>query len=326
MNRILLLGGEGYIGNVVSKYFLDLGYEVTSIDNCIYGLHNYPKISPHHNFTFIKGNIADEQILEKYIERAENIVLLAGLVGDPITKKYPEISNQINNIAINKVIDRCMKNQNCKFIFASTCSNYGLIPENITADEDYKLEPLSLYAKSKVNAEKYIMSHKDRTSTVTTILRFATAFGVSERMRFDLTVNQFVKSLYENETLTVFDEHTWRPYCHVIDFARAIESVFSADKNLCNFEIFNCGSDENNFTKEMILSEISKYIKSGKIVYRKNDSDPRNYRVNFQKIKSKLSFHAEYSVNFGVTEIINKLKNDYFKFDTKNEYGNYTIS
>jgi nucleoside-diphosphate-sugar epimerase len=326
MNKILLLGGEGYIGNVVSKYFLDLGFEVTSIDNYIYGSHNYPKTLKHHNFNFIKGDIADEEILNKYIASAENIVLLAGLVGDPITKKYPEISNQINNVSINKVIDRCMKNQNCKFIFVSTCSNYGLIPEDITADEDYKLEPLSLYAKSKVNAEKYIMSYKGKTSTVATILRFATAFGVSDRMRFDLTVNQFVKSLYGNETLTVFDEHTWRPYCHVIDFARAIESVFLAEENICNFEIFNCGSDENNYTKKMILNEISKNIKSGKIVYMKNDTDPRNYRVNFQKIKSKLSFHAKYSVNFGINELINMLKDDYFNFNTRNEYGNYTIS
>tara|TARA_B110000858_G_C17751399_1_gene449865 strand:+ start:397 stop:1386 length:990 start_codon:yes stop_codon:yes gene_type:complete len=325
MKKILLIGGEGYIGRVITSYFLKLGYKVTSIDNYIYGINNYAKEISHTNYTFINTGMSNIQIIKKYIIEADNIVLLGGLVGDPITKKYPELSNEINNTSVKNIIDICMQVEKIKFIFISTCSNYGLIPEDIKADEDYRLEPLSLYAKSKVSAENHIMSYKNKTLAIPTILRFATAFGLSERMRFDLTVNQFVKELKQNEELIVFDENTWRPYCHVVDFARAIEAVINSDINIINFEIFNCGSDKNNYTKKMIVDEVHRHINKGKVIYRKNDGDPRNYRVNFQKIKSQLFFETKYSIGDGIVEISDALDGNIFDFDSDCEFGNYKI-
>ena len=325
MNNILLVGGEGYIGRVISNHFLDLNYKVYSIDNYIYGIDNYPPKIKNDNFTFINADMANKDAIEEYIINSKNVILLAGLVGDPITKKYPYLSNQVNDKGIKNIIDICMLNKDIKLIFTSTCSNYGLIPENVRADENYKLDPLSLYAKSKVRAEKYILSFKGKTESIPTILRFATAFGLSDRMRFDLTINQFVRALEENKELVVFDEHTWRPYCHVKDFARAIEAIVSSEKSVCNFEVFNCGSDRNNFTKKMIIDEICKYTKTGKVVYKQNDSDPRNYKVNFDKINSQIGFDAKYDVDFGIREIKQAMKDNLFDFNSKCEYGNYEI-
>ena len=254
--------------------------------------------------------------------------LLAGLVGDPITKNYPMESEFINEKQIKKCIDYFDNKIIEKLIFISTCSNYGLIKEHELADENFNLNPLSLYAKAKVNTEKYILSKKGKTKYSGVILRFATAFGLSPRMRFDLTISEFTRDLFFKEKLVVFDEHTWRPYCHIRDFARLLEVVYFSDKSKVHFEIFNAGGDNNNFTKQMILDSITKNIDNCNIVYNQNDSDPRNYRVSFNKVKQVLNFEPIFSVDNGVEELINALKIGLYNdsLSDKNKYGNYSIN
>ena len=242
MKNVLLIGGEGYIGNIVAQNLMSNGSIVTSYDNLIYNNNQcvLNKIQLD-NYNFIYGDIQDKKRLESVIENSDAVVLLAGLVGDPITKKYPEESALINDQGVKNVIDLCAKYNVENFIFVSTCSNYGLIENNELADENYKLNPLSLYAKSKVNAEKYILSLKGKTGMHPTILRFATAFGLSPRMRFDLTVSEFTRDLAIGKELLVYDAHTWRPYCHVLDFARLIQMVLEAPKEKVSCEVFNAG-------------------------------------------------------------------------------------
>ena len=129
-------------------------------------------------------------------------------------------------------------------IFISTCSNYGIIEEGSLADEDFELKPLSLYAKSKVSAERFLLAQAGNVDYAATVLRFATAFGLAPRMRFDLTVNEFVKDLYEKGEILVYDADTWRPYCHVNDFARLVRVVLEAPSDAINFEVFNAGGEE----------------------------------------------------------------------------------
>src|SRR5207247_961507 len=131
-------------------------------------------------------------------------------------------------------------------------------------DENHALAPLSLYAKHKVEMEKQLLSYKGKVGFFPTILRFATAFGLSPRMRFDLTVNEFVREMYLGKELLVFDAKTWRPYCHVRDFSRAVEFVLRAPTNKVDFEVFNVGSEANNFTKQMIVDETLKYLPDSK--------------------------------------------------------------
>jgi len=322
--NILLIGGAGYIGLVTANYLISKGYKVSCLDSLIYSqkdcLDSFDSIKDF----FIYGDVRSYDI-KKILKNFDSVVILAGLVGDPITKKYPEQSEEINYFGIKKIIDAC-KNQKLKnLIFVSTCYNYGFIDNNITADENYKLNPISSYAKHKVEIEKYIMSLKNQVDYSPTILRFATAFGLSQRMRFDLTINQFTKDIAEDKTLEVYDADTWRPYCHVIDFARLIKTVLQADKEKIHFEVYNAGSNENNFTKRQIVEEIIKIIPNKKITFVKGGVDARNYRVNFLKLNKKLNFTTKFSVPYGIKEIYNAIK--FKKLGNElNKLGNFEIN
>lgn len=328
MQKILIIGGEGYIGNVVSEYLLMKKYEVVSFDNLLFQnnlcplnhLHN-----PHYSFSY--GDMCDSEALEAVLSGVDGVVLLAGLVGDPITKKYPQESAKINDQGVRNVIDTCARMNVDKFVFVSTCSNYGLIKDNELADEFFPLNPLSLYAKSKVAAEERILGLKGQTQMNPTVLRFATAFGASPRMRFDLTVNEFTRDLAMGKELLVFDEHTWRPYCHVKDFARLIHIVLEADESKTSFEVFNAGGEENNATKQMIVDTIIKRLPNSKVAYKEHGTDPRNYRVDFTKVKEVLGFEPAYSIDDGVLEIIELMGQNVFSHveAQKNFHGNYYI-
>ena len=203
-----------------------------------------------------------------------------------------------------------------------------MIKENEIADEDYELKPLSLYAKSKVSTEQFIMGLKGKVDYIPTILRFATAFGLSPRMRFDLTVNQFTRDLALGRELLVYDANTWRPYCHVRDFSRLIDLVFQASKEKVAFQVFNAGGEENNYTKKGIVDTIQKQIPKSIVKYKKQGEDPRNYKVNFNKVKKILGFEPKYTVLDGIKEIMEALKNHTFDHvdSQKNLFGNHEIT
>lgn len=328
MRDILLIGGGGYVGTVMTSHFLKLGYNVRALDNFVYKNQNaIVSFLGDPNYTFIKGDLNDSGALATASEGVDSVVILGGLVGDPITKKYPEASEAINDKGIKNCIDFFGDKDIKNLILISTCSNYGLIKEGELANEEFELNPLSLYAKAKVSAEQYLMSKKGSTKYTGTVLRFATAFGLSPRMRFDLSVSEFVRDLYFGEELVVFDEHTWRPYCHIRDFARLIDLVLKADRELVDFEVFNAGGEVNNFTKKMIVDAIVEQIPYAKVSYSANGSDPRNYKVAFDKVKSRLGFEPEFTVNDGIKELIGALKMGVFadSRDNKNGYGNFEI-
>jgi nucleoside-diphosphate-sugar epimerase len=329
MRHILLVGGAGYVGTVMTSHFLKNGYRVTVLDNFVYD--NQFAIQPYFgdpDYKFVYGNMNNNNDLEIASKDVTDVVLMAGLVGDPITKKYPEESEEINEKGVQNCMDFFQKKDINKLVFISTCSNYGLIKEGELADESFPLNPLSLYAKAKVANEKYLLDKKGKANYTGIVLRFATAFGLSPRMRFDLSVSEFVKDVFFGEELLVYDEHTWRPYCHVRDFARLLELVIEAENSKVNFEVFNAGGDVNNFTKKMIVDEILKHIPEGKIKFGKQGSDPRNYKVSFSKVKSVLNFEPQFTVQYGIKELIDALKIGLYKdsLTEKNKYGNYQIN
>ena len=325
--KILVAGGEGYIGQVVSNDLVSWGYDVISYDNLIYNQLVNKKLESNTNFQFIRGDIRDENNIKKALKNVYGVVILAGLVGDPITKKYPEISVDINETGIKNLIDKCIEMSLEKVIFVSTCSNYGLIKDDEIADENHFLNPLSSYANSKVKTEKYILSLKNKIDTCFIILRFATAFGLSPRMRYDLTVNEFTKDIFIKKQLEVYDPDTWRPYCHVKDFSEIIKKIIEEDKKKVSFEVFNAGSNFNNFTKRMIIEKILNYIPSNEVLFiNKKGSDPRNYKVDFSKLKNILGYECQFSVDDGINEIIENLQNQ--KNNSSEKYinfGNYKI-
>jgi nucleoside-diphosphate-sugar epimerase len=329
MKNVLIVGGAGYVGTTLTFHLLKNGHKVTVLDNFVYdNQFAVQSFLGDPNYTLIYGDLGNYNDLEKASKNVDEVVILGGLVGDPITKSYPEESNAINSVGVQACIDFFDNKEIDKLIMVSTCSNYGLIKENEIADENFELNPLSLYAKAKVEAEKYLLSKKGKTKYTGVVLRFATAFGLSPRMRFDLSVSEFTRELYFGEELLVFDEHTWRPYCHVKDFSRLIELVFNAESDKVYFEVFNAGGDVNNYTKKMIVDAIQEQLPEAKIKYGANGSDPRNYRVSFNKVKTILGFEPKYTVKDGIIELVETMKSSIFKdsLTDKNRYGNYVVN
>lgn len=325
---ILIIGGAGYIGPMVVDSLLTAGHKVTCFDAFLYENNNcvVPFLS-NPNYHFVYGDLRDLDAMEDALEGITDVVLLAGLVGDPITKKYPEASQSINDLGVLRCIDYLNGKGLNRVIFVSTCSNYGLIANDELADENYILNPLSLYAKSKVAAERHLLAGKGKVDYTPTILRFATAFGLAPRMRFDLTVNEFTRELALGQELTVFDAHTWRPYCHVKDFGRLIKMVLQAPEADIAFEVFNAGGEVNNFTKQGVVDTILTFLPNAKVKYQEHGSDPRNYRVSFAKVQSKLGFEPHYTLHHGVAELLGAIEQHVFDHVAKmhNFYGNYEI-
>ena len=321
--KLLIFGGEGYIGRVVQDELNLKNYKCVSFDNLIYEKNKKNYLKKNKNRQIVFGNIKDVQKIEKLLKDFDFVLILAGLVGDPITKSYPLLSKKINEDYIKKLINTCLASNIERLIFVSTCSNYGISKNNTRLKENAPLRPISLYAKSKVKIEKFILSKKYKTRKICTILRFATAFGSSPRMRFDLTLNEFVKTMFNNKILEIYDKDTWRPYCHVKDFAKIIDKVFKAAKRKVFFEVFNAGSSKNNFTKLMIVQKIKKFFKNRKkIKFVDNSKDMRNYEVNFDKIRRKLNFISNWTLEKGIREIALKLKKQKYP---KSSNGNYKI-
>ena len=328
MKKILIIGGAGYIGSVITDKLLSSGYKVRNLDNLLFNNEfSIKKYLNSENYDFFQGDLCSNKDLQKAIVGITDVIILAGIVGDPLSKKYPRETDQINEKGLINCLN-FLSNQNLdKVIFVSTCSNYGVINDDEIADENYKLGPISLYAKSKVNIENFILSKKGEFNFSPVILRFSTAFGLSPRMRFDLTLNEFTLELFNGKELEVYEPNTWRPYCHVNDFSEIIFKILNAKKEDVAFEVFNIGSDKNNATKSMIVNMIKKFIPNSKIKIVNKSADRRNYRVSFKKINN-LFQHNYILIEDGIKEIISALElKQYFDvYENKKKYGNYEIT
>jgi len=196
-----------------------------------------------------------------------------------------------------------------RFIFSSTCSNYGRMANpDIMVDEMSELAPVSLYAETKVGVEKFLLSQPKSNTCKPTVLRFSTVYGLSLRPRFDLSVNEFTKELALGRELVIFGEQFWRPYCHVVDLARSVLIALEAPMEKVAFNVYNVGDSSENYQKKMIVEEIKKFIPDSKIKYIQKNEDPRDYRVSFEKIKNELGFSITQRVPDGISQILKVIK------------------
>jgi len=210
-----------------------------------------------------------------------------------------------------------------RFVFASTCSNYGRMTDpELLMDETSALHPLSLYAETKVGFELELLDPLRSGPICATSLRFATIFGVSPRMRFDLTVNEFTRDLWADRELEVFGEQFWRPYIHVRDAGRAVRTVLDADPSEVEHEVFNAGRSGENYRKLDLVEEIGRQTPRGRVSYVKRDEDPRDYKVSFDKIRETLGFETEMTVPDGIGEIIEALDEGRFGDPFDGRYRN----
>jgi nucleoside-diphosphate-sugar epimerase len=305
--RILVTGGAGYIGSILVRYLLGDGYSVTCLDSLSFGGESLLGFWDHPSFKFFKCDITDFNAVSSVIESEDYfaVIHLAGIVGDPACKREPDLASKVNWDASVHLINKAIERKIRRFIFASTCSNYGKMHDlNGYVTETSALAPVSLYAELKVRVEQLILEEIPKSTDFSpTCLRFSTVYGMSPRMRFDLTVNEFTKDLALGKELVVFGEQFWRPYCHVSDFSNAILKVLKSEREKVAYEVFNVGDTGENYTKKMIVEEIGRQIPGCRINYVKKGEDPRDYRVDFSKIKTVLGFKVTKRVPEGIKEI-----------------------
>lgn len=323
MKRILVTGAAGYIGSVVVKQLLNKGYLVRGIDILNFGGEALLSVYNHPNFEFVKGDLRKESDVVKSLENVSGIIHLAAIVGDPACAKEPQVAEETNWNASKLLFDNAHQTSTVeRFVFASTCSNYGKMPGEKLLNEDSELNPVSLYAKLKVKFEKYVLESETRKDFVPTVLRFATAYGLSPRIRFDLTVNEFSKEVALERELVIFGEQFWRPYCHVEDLANACILAMESESAKVNHKVFNVGDSNENYQKKMIADEILKFAPQAKIKYIHKDEDPRDYKVDFSRIKNELGFKVSRTVPEGLREIYSIVKNGIIKNPDSKQYIN----
>ena len=307
MKNILVTGGAGYVGSILLRELLLKGYNVTCIDNLLFGGESLLDIWHNKNFTFYKCDINDSQKLDEVFlkNKFDGVIHLAAIVGDPACKINSDLAIRTNFESSKNLLEKSKNSEVSKFIFASTCSNYGKMDDpEAYVDENSKLAPVSLYAELKVKFEKYMLGEMKKLDGFSpTSLRFSTVYGLSPRMRFDLTVNEFTKNLALGKELIIFGEQFWRPYCHVKDFSNAFITVLNSPDEKVAYNVFNVGDTKENYTKQMIVNEIKKVLPNSKIKYVKKNEDPRDYRVNCDKIKKELGFKISKTVPDGIKEI-----------------------
>ncbi len=307
--KVLVTGGAGYIGSVLVRQLLDKGYSVRALDNLNFGGDALIDVMLNPNFEFMKGDVRNAEDVKLALEGVEAVAHLAAIVGDPACKKYSDDANSTNWDGSVALFDAAEAAGVKRFVFASTCSNYGKMsdPDSFVT-ETSELNPVSLYAELKVKFEKYLLEDKKDSNMCSTALRFSTVYGFSPRIRFDLTVNEFTRNATVNGEQPIWGAQFWRPYCHVDDLARAVVLVIESPEEKVRANVFNVGSTEENYNKGMIIEEVCKVVPNVKVDYVEMNEDPRDYRVNFDKIKNELGYTITKTVPDGVKEIYTLLK------------------
>jgi len=303
METVLVTGGAGYLGYHVVSKLLANGYKIRILDNLSFGDNALQILKKKHKFDLIKGDIRDLRTVLKSMEDIDSIIHLAGIVGDPASKIDTIVSTEINYLSTKLVVDAASYFQINKFIFASTCSVYGASDSNLL-NESSKINPVSLYAETKLKSENIILNSLSKKVTPV-IFRTGTLFGLSERMRFDLVINLFVGQALTEHKIMIEGGDQWRPFVHVEDAANAYLLALQQQKSKIH-GIFNLGGNELNYQLKDIAKFICQEIPNTQISHSKIN-DRRNYRVSFNKIKKSLGFEPHRTISYGINEIKNAI-------------------
>ena len=305
LKSILVTGGAGYIGSVLTHKLVELGYNVRIIDSLIYGKDGISDLISENSVELIEKDIRDEKILNEVVKEIDCVIHLAAIVGDPLCKKIPIAAKQINEDATKKLAIISKKHGVKRFIFASTCSNYG--SSSTTVDENSPIQPLSLYSTTKVNSENFILNNAN-SSFEPCILRFATAHGLSPRMRFDLLLQEFLRDAILDNKIRIYGSNFWRPLAHVDDISNACISAIESPSDIISGEIYNVGHTKENYTKKMLADAIQKFIPSTMIEITEAKKDLRTYKVSFDKIKNNLKFIAKKTIRDSISDILTQIQ------------------
>ena len=305
LKSILMTGGAGYIGSVLTHKLVESGYNVRIIDSLIYGKDGISDLISNNSVELIEKDIRDEKTLNDVVKEIDCVIHLAAIVGDPLCKKIPKAAKQINEDATKKLVTVSKKQGVKRFIFASTCSNYGSV--STTVDENSPIQSLSLYSTTKVNSENFILNTKD-SSFEPSILRFATAHGLSPRMRFDLLLQEFLRDAILDKKIRIYGPNFWRPLAHVDDISNACIAVIKSPSDIISGEIYNVGHTRENYTKKMLAEIIQEFVPSTEIEIIEAKTDLRTYKVSFDKIKNNLKFISKKTIRDSISDILTEIQ------------------
>ena len=296
--RVLVTGGAGYIGSILSEHLLDQGYQVTVLDSLIYS----PQGTEFHlcanpDFDFIFGDVRDEKILKNAVDKADVIIPLAAIVGAPACDRDVLMSSSVNFDAV-KLINK-LRSKDQLVIYPTTNSGYGTKSGSVHCTEETPLEPISLYGQTKVDAEMDVLATPNSIT-----LRLATVFGMSPRMRLDLLVNAFVYAAVKDGYLTIFEKDFKRNFVHVRDVADVFIHCIKNSKSMLG-RPYNVGLDSANLSKEELALRIKEYVPGFYLHFAEFGTDPdkRNYIVSSQRLR-EAGFEARRSLEDGIKELL----------------------
>ncbi len=323
VKNVLLIGGAGYLGSVLSRKLLDNDYKVRVLDNLTYGDTGIKDLLQNKNFEFLKGDARNISAIIESMKGVDAVVHLAAIVGDPASALDPKETIKTNYLATKAVAEACKFNQINKFLFASTCSVYGASKNpNDRLKEGSALNPVSLYAETKLESEKGILSLADG-NFCPTIFRFATLYGVSPRMRFDLVVNILTAKAFMEGKINIFGGGQWRPNLDVSDAAEACFKWVGVPIAKSGNQIFNVGGNNLNCKILEIGETVKGVIPQTEIIIKQDQDDPRDYNVSFDKIAKILDFKPKKTIEQGVLEMKDLLEAKKVKDFNDVQYSNY---
>jgi len=296
--KILITGGAGYLGSVITGVMLNAGYSVTVLDKLLFNQTSLLQYTSNSKFKFIYGDVRNVTELERLCNEHDIIIPLAAIVGFPACAADPQLAKEINFDQIVNIVKFTNK-KGKKILYPNTNSGYGLGTGQLECDEESPLTPISVYGQTKCEAENFL-----RTSTDSIIFRLATVFGVSPRMRTDLLVNDFVYKAITDKYIVVFEKSFKRNFIHVEDVASAFLFMLKNYKTY-NSEVFNVGLTSANLNKQELLEKIQKYVKDFAVVYDDyyQDPDKRNYIVSNKKIEDT-GWKPEWDLDMGIKQLI----------------------
>lgn len=298
---VLVVGGAGYIGSALVPQLLEAGYRTRVLDIMMFGPGPLESVANHPQLEVIEGDFRHINHVVRAIQGMDAVVHLGAIVGDPACRLDEDLTIDVNLSATRMLAELSQAHEVRRFVFASTCSVYGACQEVL--DERSQTRPVGIYGHTKLASERVLRELTD-SRFAPTILRFATIYGLSGRTRFDLVVNLLTAKAKIDGEITVFDGNQWRPFVHVEDAARSILTVLQGPLEVVGGEVFNVGSNAQNYTIEQIGQMVHEQVITAELKINPHKSDPRDYRVDFSKIHTALQFEPRWTVQQGIQQVL----------------------
>jgi nucleoside-diphosphate-sugar epimerase len=326
--HILVTGGAGYVGSVLTGELLRSGYQVTVIDSLLYGGESLLAYLSHPNFHFVRGDITEPGVIRSAMRKdwdcPRAVIHLAAIAGFPACQAIGKQAAWAHNVGGTKrAFEDAARLGVGRLIFASTYSGYNPTADGGPADETASFTPRSIYAETKAAAEEFLLS-TGPSVTAPLVFRMATLYGISPRTRFDLLVNQFVLDAYLKRELVIYQRGYSRSFIHVRDVTRAFLLALEAPEAQVRGQVYNLGSDSGNYTKDDIVGLVLKRLPETRVTYKDLSfgGEERDISVSFEKIRSRLGFQAALTVDEGVRETVFALQNGLIRNPQDEKYAN----